>query len=267
MITLYHNNLSSCSQKVRFVLEQKKISWSSKELNLREGDQFREEYVALNHKAVVPTLVHGGDVIIESAIICQYLDERFEEHPLSPNDALGRANMRQWIQPVDEHLHADIANISYAIVIADNIRAVNNTDEKLELFLSKIPDPDTRATRRELINKGISASPFRSSLLRYKRFINRMNESLAGRPYLLGNDLTIADIVCLPYIVRLQHFNQADLLNDFANIQGWCERMFNTDGYRLGLEKWFNQKGIDNMMKVGAEKRNSVKVVWDEVGI
>ena len=75
MITLYHNDLSSCSQKVRFVLEEKNIQWQSEEISLREGEQFNEEYVALNHKAVVPTLVHNDNVIIESAIICQYLDE------------------------------------------------------------------------------------------------------------------------------------------------------------------------------------------------
>lgn len=265
MITLYHNGLSSCSQKVRFVLEEKKIPWSSIELNLREGDHFRPEYVKLNPKAVVPTIVHNDDVIIESAIICQYLDERFDGPKLTPEDALGRANMRQWIQPVDEYLHADIANISYAIVFADGILAANNTDEKLDLYLSKIPDPDTRAMRRELITKSTDAGPFRSSLLRYKKFVIKMNESLVDRPYLLGDDLTIADVVCLPYIVRLQHFNQTNLLNEFTHIQGWCERMFNTDGYRLGLEKWFNQKGIDNMMRAGEEKRDSVKAIWAEV--
>ena len=138
MITLYHNDLSSCSQKVRFVLEEKNIPWQSKELNLREGEQFDEDYVALNHKAVVPTLVHDDNVIIESAIICQYLDEAFGEPTLTPDNALGRANMRQWIQPIDEYLHADISVISHAIVFADEIRAANNTDEKLDLFLSLI---------------------------------------------------------------------------------------------------------------------------------
>ena len=264
MITLYHNNGSSCSQKVRFVLEEKKIPWQSKELNLREGDQFNEEYVALNHKAVVPTLVHNEDIIIESAIICQYLDEFFDGPSLSPEDALGRANMRQWIQPIDEHLHADISVISHAIVFADEIRAANNTDEKLNNYLSKIPDPDKRNLRRELITKSTKAGPFKSSLLRYKKFVSRVNDALENRPYILGNDLTIADVVCLPYVLRFQHLNQSNLLNELPEIQRWFERMSDTDGYRLGIEKWFHHKGIDNMMRAGEEKRDSIKQAWDE---
>ena len=265
MLTLYHNGLSSCSQKVRFVLEQKKIPWSSIELNLREGDQFNQEYTKLNPKAVVPTLVHDDSVIIESAIICQYLDESIGEPLLTPKDALGRANMRQWIQPIDEYLHADISVISHAIVFADEIRAANDTDEKLDLYLAKIPDPEKRAMRRELITKSTKATPFRGSLLRYKKFVAKINATLADRPYLLGDDLTIADAVCLPYIVRFQHLNQTNLLDELPEIKGWRERMFDTDGYRLGLEKWFHQKGIDNMMRNGEEKRESVKSAWQEV--
>lgn len=262
MITLYHNDMSSCSQKVRFVLEQKAIAWSSIELNLREGEQFNPDYVLLNPKAVVPTLKHDDNVLIESAVICQYLDESFPGETLTPVDALDRARMRLWIQPIDEFLHADISVISHAIVFADEIRAANDTEEKLNAYLEKIPDPDKRLMRRELVTKSTSARPFKSSLFRYKKFVTQMSRALETSPYLLGENLTLADVVCLPYIVRFQHLNQTELLNELPGISDWCDRMYETDGYKNGLEKWFKQKGIDNMTASGEEKHADIREAW-----
>lgn len=264
MITLHHNDMSSCSQKVRFVLEEKKIPWTSEELNLRGGDQFREEYVALNPKAVVPTLIQDRDIVVESAVISQFLDESFPGRSMTPDNALDRARMRLWIQLIDEYLHADISVISHAIVFADEIRAANNTEEKLAKYLSSIPDVDKRDLRRELVTKSTDAKPFKSSLWRYKKFVTKMCNSLSETPYLLGNELTLADVVCLPYIVRFIHLNQANLIDDLPNMTNWYKRMFDTDGYRNGLEKWFKPAGIENMMRAGELKRAAISAAWQE---
>jgi glutathione S-transferase len=75
MIELYHNDMSVCAQKARFALGEKQLAWESRHLNLRAGDQQKPEYVKLNPNAVVPTLVDNGTVVIESTIICEYLDD------------------------------------------------------------------------------------------------------------------------------------------------------------------------------------------------
>ena len=51
---------------------------------------------------MVPTLVHDGEVIIESSVINEYLDDVFPEVPLRPHDPLGRARMRAWCQYIEE---------------------------------------------------------------------------------------------------------------------------------------------------------------------
>jgi glutathione S-transferase len=43
--------------------------------------QFDPVYMRLNPKAVVPTLVHDGHTIVESTVICEYLDEVFPQPP------------------------------------------------------------------------------------------------------------------------------------------------------------------------------------------
>jgi glutathione S-transferase len=45
----------------------------------------------------VPVLVEGDAVVYESAIIDEYLEERYPEVPLMPKDPLARARIRIWI--------------------------------------------------------------------------------------------------------------------------------------------------------------------------
>ena len=68
MLTLYHNDMSSCAQKVRFVLAEKNLHWHSEELNLRRGDQQRPAYLKINPKGLVPALDHDGDILVGSVV-------------------------------------------------------------------------------------------------------------------------------------------------------------------------------------------------------
>ena len=76
-LRLYHNDMSVCAQKVRFALAEKKLAWEGHHLNLRAGDQQEPEYLKLNPNAVVPTLVDDGNIMVESTVICEYLDDAY----------------------------------------------------------------------------------------------------------------------------------------------------------------------------------------------
>jgi glutathione S-transferase len=73
--TLYNAPQSTCSQRVRFVLNAKGLAFEEKKLDLLAGDQLKPEYLALNPNGVVPTLVHDGEIVIDSSVIIEYLDE------------------------------------------------------------------------------------------------------------------------------------------------------------------------------------------------
>ena len=64
--TLYNAPQSTCSQRVRFVLNAKRLPFDEVKLNLLEGDQLKPEYLKLNPNGVVPTLDHDGEIIIDS---------------------------------------------------------------------------------------------------------------------------------------------------------------------------------------------------------
>ena len=44
MLELYHNDMSTCAQKVRLMLAEKGLAWESRHLDLRAGDQQKTEY-------------------------------------------------------------------------------------------------------------------------------------------------------------------------------------------------------------------------------
>jgi glutathione S-transferase len=86
MLELYHNNISVCAQKVRIVLAEKNVPWTNRYLSLAKGEQLTPQFKAMNPRGVVPVLVHDGNVIVESSVICSYLDEVFPNPPLSPKN-------------------------------------------------------------------------------------------------------------------------------------------------------------------------------------
>ncbi len=56
VLELYHNNISVCAQKVRVVLAEKALEWVDHHLDLIAGDHTSPAYLAINPKAMVPTL-------------------------------------------------------------------------------------------------------------------------------------------------------------------------------------------------------------------
>lgn len=75
MIKLYQFANSVCCQKVRLTLCEKRLEWDTVEVDLTRNAQHDPAYLALNPTGVVPTLVNDREVVIESTLICEYIDE------------------------------------------------------------------------------------------------------------------------------------------------------------------------------------------------
>jgi Glutathione S-transferase, N-terminal domain len=142
MLELYHNNVSVCAQKVRIVLAEKDVPWTSHHLSLAMGEHLTPKFKAMNPRGVVPVLVHDGNTIVESSVICAYLDEVFPTPPLSPKTPLERATMRLWCKLPDDILHTACATVSFAISFGQQLKKLAGTG--LEERLMKMPDPARR---------------------------------------------------------------------------------------------------------------------------
>src|SRR4051794_33050852 len=146
MLTLYDYGNSVCCQKVRITLCEKGLDWDAIRVDLFASEQYDPKYLKLNPKGVVPTLVHDGVLVIESTLICEYLDETFPDPPLAPRDAAQRAQMRLWSKFVDEGLFEGVTEISFSAMFRERMKTM--APEMRERRFQKIGAPRRRGRVR-----------------------------------------------------------------------------------------------------------------------
>ena len=100
---LYNAPQSTCSQRVRFALHIKKLGFSEVLLDLFSGDQLKPEYLNINPNGVVPALDHNGKIILDSAVILEYLEDICPKiFPMRSADPVKAAEMRTMMRFIDE---------------------------------------------------------------------------------------------------------------------------------------------------------------------
>jgi|SRR5450631_1454038 len=106
-LTLYYGSGSPYAWRAQFALEHKALPYELKVLSFSAGDTRKPEFVALNPRHQVPTLVDGDFVLYESSAIVEYLDEAFPGRgaPLFPGDARTRAIIRRLVLEVDNYFY------------------------------------------------------------------------------------------------------------------------------------------------------------------
>lgn len=104
-IDFYHGHGSPYSWRVWLALEEKGVAYDTKILSFAAGDTRKPEFVALNPRHTVPTIVDDGYAVWESVAILEYLDERFPSGAkLYPGDAKARARIRRLVREAEEHV-------------------------------------------------------------------------------------------------------------------------------------------------------------------
>lgn len=236
MLELYHNGTSVCAAKVRLLLAEKELPWTGHYLDVLAGDQFDPEYLKLNPKAVVPTLVHDGTVVTESTVICEYLDEVFAGNPRRPADAAGRAQMRVWTKTVDEVLHPNIVDITFTVSHRHTV--ISKGEEATRSFIEDAPDYVTRERRHGWIHRGFDAPGVRQAVDAYAKTLRLMDADLAVRPWLAGDVFSLADIGVIPYVNRLYMLNMSAMWEDgLPNVAAWFDRVRRRASFVPGIEE------------------------------
>ena len=113
MFTLFHHGSSVCAAKVRFAMAEKRLTWDGVYIDILKGEQFAPDYLKINPKAVVPTLVDGETVVYESTVICEYVEDKFQTVPIRPVASAERAEVMYWTKVVDEDLHLACGALSF----------------------------------------------------------------------------------------------------------------------------------------------------------
>jgi len=221
-LVLYNAPQSTCSQRVRFVLHEKGLAFSERKLDLFSGDQLRPEYLKINPNGVVPTLVHGGSIIVDSAVIIEYFDEVFPDPTaLVPRDAVRRAAMRSFIRYTDEVPTPAVRVPSYNLAFLPHYRDMSEAE-----FVALA---ESKPLRKEFLltmgRTGFSVQEMSKALERLRQSIVRMADTLraGGGPWLMGSNFTLADIAIMPVIVRMNDLGLGTLWEHLVEIGRWLD--------------------------------------------
>jgi glutathione S-transferase len=198
-ITFYHGHGSPYSWRVWLALEAKQVPYELKLLSFQAGDTKKPEFVAINPRHQVPTIVDDGYTLWESTVILEYLDERFASGvKLYPGDAAMRARVRRLAREAEAYL--DHEGIDPIVT---------------EFFWKEGAEPD--AKRVEDAKKRVAEE------LAY------FEGQLKGR-FLAGDALCAADLVLYPmvaYVKRITVRKPDSQLTSLmpAKISDWAKRI------------------------------------------
>ena len=220
--TLYNAPQSTCSQRVRFVLNAKKLPFSEVKLDLLAGDQLKPDYLALNPNGVVPTLDHDGAIVIDSSVIMEYLDEiEPEAANFTPHDPVERAKMRTLMHFMDEMPAPAVRVPTFNLAFLPRFAAMS--EEEFVAFAESKP------LRREFMlamgRKGFPQAEMDAAMGRLRRTYERMDAEIekSGGPWLLGKEISLADVMVMPAIVRMADLGQEAAWQDLPRVQRWYD--------------------------------------------
>ena len=219
MIALWHEWNSVQSFKVRVVLAEKKIPWVEHRIELLKFEHLQPQYLSLNPNGVVPTLVHDGRVVLESSVICQYLDETFREPALMPQESYARAQARTWLKAFDDVVHPAIRQASFELLYRP-LLAQMPLDER-EARLACHPDPARAQRFRDAARGMADTTTIRDAALAFRNIIARMNAALEHNEWLAGAKYSLADVAMAPFVERLGNLGMTGLLEPFPQAKRW----------------------------------------------
>ena len=192
-----YNSIGPNPHVVRMFAAERGIELDTEEVDLMAGENRQGPYLDKNPAGQLPCLeLDDGTFIAEITAICEYLDEVSPGEPLLGKTPEEKARARMWTRRVDLGICEPLAN---------GFRF----SEGLELFKNRL------LVRPEAAD-GLKAMA--------QDRIKWLDEQLAGRDYITGDSVSLADILLYCFLTFGASVGQP-LNPEFGNVGAWFERM------------------------------------------
>jgi glutathione S-transferase len=208
-LELYWGSGSPFAWRAMLTLELKRLLYESKLLEFSKEDHKSPGYLKLNPRGKVPTLKDGDFVLYESLAIMAYLDRKYPEPPIFGRTPRETGQIWRSISETDSYLVPSSTKLVAPIFFG---KGLEKTDEIQE----------AAATIREELK--------------------RVDTALADSDWLVGSQLSAADIALFPVIQLILRAASKDaakplklgllpLAQAYPNIANWVKRVESIHGY------------------------------------
>ena len=197
---LYDSKLAPNPRRVRIFMAEKGIECESVQVDIIQGENLSDDFLAINPRGVLPTLVlDDGTVIDESVAICRYLEEVQPQPPLMGTDPVSKAR----IEARQRHMEFD------------------GLTGAAEAFRNAFPGFANRGLPGNagavdavpaLVERGTNT---------VRRFYQRLNEDLGQSEFVAGDAFSIADITALCVIDFAAGAARLPIPDDCENLKRW----------------------------------------------
>lgn len=234
---LHHAWDAVCPIKVRMCLHEKGVEYNHVAYDIAALGHLVPSYLTLNPDGVLPTLVDGSTIVVESSIINAHIDEAFAGPPLQPTVAALRAEMRTWVQFQDNVLHPATRPHTFSLMLTHPRSPLKLlTEAEIEARLLHHPDPGRVAMFRQMLRNPASPNALAAAETTLDRALSRIQHRLSdGRPWLVGDALSLADIAMVGVIDRLEHCGLSHLWKTRPCLDRWVARLQERPSYRAAI--------------------------------
>ncbi|MGZ4976343.1 MAG: glutathione S-transferase family protein [Methylobacter sp.] len=189
---LYDMELSGNCYKVRLLCALLNLPYESAPIDLWQGEHKSAAFLQLNPRGQLPVLDDEGAIIWDSSAILLYLARRYGDERWLPLDAKAMAEVMQWLSLSQNE-------ILYGLARA---RAAKKFDRPWDV--------------EQCQTLG-------------KQALTVLEQRLSDHLWLAGEQVTIADIACYPYVALAPEGGVA--LDTYPSIRAWLKRIENLPGY------------------------------------
>ena len=197
-IKIYSSARCPYAQRTRMLMIEKEIPFELTEVDLRNKPDW---FLAVSPYGKVPVIVDDGQTIYESAIINEYLDEKYTSIPMMPEEPVERAKARIWMD--------------YC------------TNKYLTLSRKLLVDHGNEELQRDNKKK------MKESLIYIEKECFEKN---ANGPFWLGNNISLVDLHYAPFFERFGAFKElfgVEWPEECIKISDWWSAIQKRDSYKM----------------------------------
>ena len=197
-IKIYSSARCPYAQRTRMLMIEKEIPFELTEVDLRNKPDW---FLAVSPYGKVPVIVDDGQTIYESAIINEYLDEKYTSIPMMPEEPVERAKARIWMD--------------YC------------TNKYLTLSRKLLVDHGNEELQRENKKK------MKESLIYIEKECFEKN---ANGPFWLGNNISLVDLHYAPFFERFGAFKElfgVEWPEECVKIADWWSAIQKRDSFKM----------------------------------